>query len=54
MNKYYLKPTLKTIKQGTSLEDENGKVVCEAKMLKLKWFGPSPFEFINNIKNTKE
>ena len=54
MNKYHLKPTLKTIKQGTALEDENGKVVYEAKMLKFKWFGPSPFEFINNITNIKE
>ena len=54
MNKYFLKPTLKTIKQGTALEDENGKVACEAKMLKFKLFGPSPFEFTNNITNTKE
>lgn len=52
--KYFLKPTLKSIKQGTALEDENGKVVCEAKMLKFKLFGPAPFEFTNNVKGTKE
>lgn len=53
-NNYHLKPTLKSIKQGTTLEDESGKVVCEAKMTKFKLFGASPFEFTNNITNTKE
>lgn len=53
-NNYYLKPTLKTIKQGMALEDANGKIVCEAKMLKFKWFTASPYDFINNITNSKE
>lgn len=53
-NKYFLKPTLKSIKQGTVLEDENGKIICEAKMLKFKLFGASPFEFVNNITGLKE
>lgn len=52
--KYLLKPTLKSVKQGFTLEDENGNIVYEAKMLKFKLFGASPFEFINYITNTKE
>ena len=53
-NKYLLKPALKTIKQGFSLEDENNNVVYEAKMIKFKLFGPAPFEFTNHITNKKE
>ena len=53
-NKYLLKPALKTVKQSFSLEDENGNVVYEAKMLKFSLFGASPFEFTNHITNQKE
>ena len=52
--KYLLKPALGTIKQGFSLEDEGGNVVYSAKMLKFKLFGASPFEFVNNVANTRE
>ena len=52
--KYLLKPALKTIKQGFSLEDENGNVIYEGKMTKFKLFGPAPFDFTNHITNTKE
>ncbi len=52
--KYLLKPTLGTIKQGFSLEDENGLIVYEAKMTKFKLFGASPFEFKNNTNGNKE
>ena len=51
---YLLKPALKTIKQGFSLEDESGNVVYEAKMIKFSLFGASPFEFTNYITNKKE
>ena len=52
--KYLLKPQLKTFKQGFFLEDEGGKVIYEAKMLKFSLFSASPFEFTNNITNKKE
>jgi hypothetical protein len=52
--KYLLKPALGTIKQGFSLEDEDGNVVYSAKMLKFKLLGASPFEFVNNVTNTRE
>lgn len=48
-NKYLLKPVLKTIKQSFFLEDENGNIVYEGKMMKFSLFGASPFEFINHI-----
>ncbi|MBR2828168.1 MAG: hypothetical protein IKE70_02935 [Bacilli bacterium] len=53
-NKYLLKPALGTIKEGFSLEDENGKTVYEGKMTKFKIFGASPFEFRNLITNKME
>ena len=53
-NKYLLKPALGTVKQGFSLEDESGNVVYEAKMLKFKLFGASPFEFYNHVTNKRE
>ncbi len=52
--KYLLKPALGTVKQGFSLEDENGVVVYEAKMTKFKLFGASPFEFKNNTTGNVE
>ena len=51
-NKYLLKPVLKTIKQSFNLEDENGNIVYEGKMMKFSLFGAAPFEFINHITNT--
>lgn len=54
MNKYLLKPVLKTIKQSFYLEDESGNVVYEGKMMKFSLFGASPFEFINHITNKTE
>ncbi len=54
INKYMLKPELKTIKQGFTLEDENGSVVYSAKMLKFSLFGASPFEFVNHVTNVRE
>ena len=54
MNKYLLKPKLATIKQTFFLEDENGNMVYEGKMIKFKLFGASPFEMINYITNKKE
>lgn len=54
MNKYLLKPQLKTIKQSFFLEDENGNVVYDAKMLKFTLFGAAPHEFTNYITNKKE
>ena len=47
MNKYLLKPKLATIKQSFLLEDENGNMVYEGKMIKFKLFGASTFEMIN-------
>ena len=35
MNKYLLKPVLKTVKQSFTLEDENNNIVYEAKMEKI-------------------
>ncbi len=53
-NKYLLKPVLNKIKQSFNLEDENGNVVYEGKMMKFSLFGASPHEFINHITNQKE
>ena len=53
-NKYLLKPVLRTIKQSFYLEDENGNVIYDAKMLKFKLFGASPYEFTNYCTNKKE
>ena len=54
MNNYSLKPKLGTIKQTFYLENEDGNVIYEGKMLKFKLLGASPFEFINHITNKKE
>ena len=54
MNKYSLKPKLGTVKQAFYLENEDGNVVYEGKMLKFKLLGASPFEFINHITNKTE
>lgn len=54
MNKYLLKPVLKTIKQSFNLEDETGNIVYEGKMTKFSLFGAAPHEFINHITNKKE
>lgn len=54
MNKYLLKPVLKTIKQSFTLEDENNNVVYEGKMTKFSLLGASPYEFTNHITNKTE
>ena len=52
--KYLLKPILKTIKEGFTLEDEDGTLVCECRMVKFSLFKAAPYEFINHITNKKE
>ena len=52
--KYLLKPVLKTVKQAFYLEDENGNVVYEGKMMKFSLLGASPFEFVNHKTNRTE
>ena len=54
MNKYLLRPKLGSIKQAFFLDDENGNLVYEGKMIKFSLFGASPFEFINHITNKTE
>lgn len=54
IKKYLLKPALKTIKQGFSLEDENNNIIYEAKMEKFKLFGAAPFVFTNHLTNKTE
>ena len=54
MNKYLLKPALKTIKEGFFLHDENDNMVYEGKMIKFSLLGASPYEFINHKTNKRE
>ena len=49
MNKYLLKPALKTIKQSFYLHDENDNLVYSGEMVKFSLLGASPYEFINHI-----
>ena len=51
MNNYFLKPNKEIIKQSFLLENSDGKVIYEAKMLKFKIFSDSPFGVINYITN---
>ena len=53
-NKYLLKPILKTVKEGFTLEDENNNVVYKAQMVKFSLFGASPFLFQNSITSVDE
>ena len=53
-NKYLLKPKLGTIKQAFFLEDENGNMIYEGKMIKFSLLGASPFEFVNHLTNKRE
>lgn len=52
--KYLLKPKLNTFKEAFFLEDEEGKLVYEAKMTKFTLFKASPYEFVNHITNKTE
>ena len=54
MNKYLLKPALKTIKQSFYLHDENDNLVYSGEMVKFSLLGASPYEFINHITGKKE
>ena len=54
MNNYLLKPKTGTIKQAFFLEDMDGNIVYEGKMIKFKLLGASPFEFINHVTNKTE
>ena len=54
MNKYLLKPVLKTAKQAFYLEDESGNTVYEGKMTKFSLLGASPFEFVNHVTGKTE
>ena len=49
MSKYLLNPKLGSIKQAFFLNDENGNLVYEGKMIKFSLLGASPFEFINHL-----
>lgn len=53
-NKYLLKTVLKPIKQSFTLEDKNGNIVYEGKMIKFSLLGASPYEFINHKTNSTE
>lgn len=52
--KYLLKPKLNTLKQAFYLEDENGNIIYEGKMIKFSLLGASPFEFVNHLTNKTE
>lgn len=52
--KYFLKPHFKTVKEGFTLEDENGNLVYDGQMTKFKLFGASPYTFTNKITNKVE
>ena len=54
MNKYLLKPALKTIKEGFFFYDESDNIVYEGKMIKFSLLGASPYEFINHKTNKRE
>lgn len=53
-NSYHLKPKTGTIKQAFFLEDDNGNLVYEGKMVKFSLFGSSPFEFKNYVTGLTE
>ena len=53
-NKYKMKPIVNTFKGGFYLENEEGKMVYEARMKKFKLFNPIPYIFINHITNKTE
>ena len=53
-NSYHLKPKLGTIKQAFFLEDDNGNLVYEGKMVKFSLLGASPFEFVNHVTSLTE
>ena len=51
---YKYQPDKNILKQGAFLTDEDGKVVYEAKMLKMHLFGGNEFSFTNHITNKEE
>ena len=53
-NSYHLKPKTGTIKQTFFLEDDNGNLAYEARMVKFSLLGASPFEFKNYVTGLTE
>lgn len=51
---YFFHPEKKILKQGFLMEDEDKKLVYEAKVLKQPLFGAMQFNFINHITNKEE
>ena len=49
--KYFFRPDKKFLKQGFYMEDENKKIIYEAKMTKWSLFGAMKFDFINHVSN---
>lgn len=46
---YHFRPEKKVLKQGFFMEDEEGNIVYEAKVLKSSLLGPATFEFVNHV-----
>ena len=52
--KYYFHPEKKILKQGYLMEDDNQKVIYEAKCLKAPLIGAATFEFVNHLTGRSE
>ena len=53
-NTYHFHPEKKVMKQGFLLEDDNGNLVYEARVIKQPIIGPGIFEFVNHFANKSE
>ncbi len=51
---YFFQPEKKLMNQGFFLQDEEQKLVYEAKCLKQSLFGPAVFEFTNHVSGNTE